>query len=136
MSETPLRFEDWNAARAFWVRARPQLSEKGLASRLAHSMRETKDGIGWRHDQAGIAQARLNITPTDLWPAVRALDCPTLFIRGGRSDFLPVSMLVAMKESNRRIRTLEIANATHYVHDDRNDMFNGVVMGYLASLVG
>lgn len=136
VSETPLQFENWNAARAFWLRTRPQLSEEGLVSRLAYSMRETEGGIVWRHDQEGIARARLTIPPPDLWPAVHALDCPTLFIRGGRSDFLPASMLAAMKESNRCIRTLEIANATHSVHDDRGDMFNGVVMGYLAGLIG
>ncbi len=134
MRETPLLFADWDEARAFWRRSRPGLSEQGLASRLAHSMRETSDGITWRHDQQGIAQARLSIAPTDLWPAVRALDCPSLFIRGGRSDFLPPATVAAMSEANPHIRTVEIADASHYVHDDQSERFNAVVTGYLAGL--
>ncbi|SCY00899.1 alpha/beta fold hydrolase [Pseudomonas sp. NFACC37-1] len=131
MSQTPLSFPDWESASQFWRRSRPGLSAQGLASRLTHSMKETPAGIGWRHDQAGIAQARLSITPTDLWPAVRALDCPTLFIRGARSDFLPEATLEAMKEANSRVHTAQIADASHYVHDDQEDTFNRVVMDYL-----
>jgi len=131
MNQTPLSFPDWESAAQFWRRSRPGLSAQGLASRLTHSMKETPTGIGWRHDQAGIAQARLSITPTDLWPAVRALDCPTLFIRGARSDFLPEATLEAMKEANPRVHTAQIADASHYVHDDQEDTFNRVVMDYL-----
>lgn len=131
MSQTPLSFPDWESAGQFWRRSRPGLSAQGLASRLTHSMKETPEGIGWRHDQAGIAQARLSIAPTDLWPAVRALDCPTLFIRGARSDFLPQATLEAMKQANPRVRTAQIADASHYVHDDQEDAFNGVVRDYL-----
>jgi pimeloyl-ACP methyl ester carboxylesterase len=134
MSETPLQFVDWNAARAFWRKSRSGLSEPGLASRLTFSMKETAQGVTWRHDQQGIAEARLSIAPTDLWPAVRALDCPTLFVRGGRSDFLPLATLAAVKDVNRHIRTVEIADASHYVHDDQSEIFNSVVVGYLGEL--
>ncbi|SEE57297.1 alpha/beta fold hydrolase [Pseudomonas kilonensis] len=131
MSQTPLLFPDWESAAQFWLQARPGLSQEGLASRLMYSMKETLAGIEWRHDQQGIAQARLSITPTDLWPAVRALDCPTLFIRGARSDFLPLATLESIKQANKWVRTEEIADASHYVHDDQSAMFNLVVMDYL-----
>lgn len=131
MQETPLYFPDWEHARAFWQRSRPGLSAEGLASRLAHSMKQTEQGITWRHDQQGIAEARLSITPTDLWPAVHALDCPTLFIRGGRSDFLPLQTLGALENANRNIQTTVIADASHYVHDDQSALFNQVVGDYL-----
>lgn len=134
MRQTPLLFADWDAARAFWVKSRPGLSEQGLRSRLAHSMQETAPGIAWRHDQQGIAEARLSIEPVDLWPAVRALDCPTLFVRGGNSDFLPPATLAAMQEQNSQIRTVEIADASHYVHDDQSDAFNRIVAGYLREM--
>jgi len=134
MNDTPLQFVDWNAAREFWLKSRSGLSEQGLASRLAYSMKETTQGVTWRHDQQGIAEARLSIVPTDLWPAVRALDCPTLFVRGGRSDFLPLATLAAVKDVNPRIQTVEIADASHYVHDDQGETFNSVVVGYLGGL--
>ena len=97
-------------------------------------MKESSGGVTWRHDQQGIAKARLNIEPTDLWPAVRALDCPSLFIRGGRSDFLPVEMLQAMRACNPNIRTVEVADASHYVHDDQSEVFNALVSRFLGEL--
>lgn len=135
MNQTPLNFESWDAARAFWQASRPGLSEQGLTSRLAHSMKESAGVITWRHDQQGIAEARLSIEPTDLWPAVRALDCPTLFIRGARSDFLPAATLQAMRESNARVRTAEVADASHYVHDDQAETFNRLVIAFLDELL-
>ncbi|MCK6188252.1 alpha/beta hydrolase [Pseudomonas sp. EYE_354] len=134
MNQTPLQFDNWDAARAFWQASRPGLSERSLASRLAHSMKESAGAITWRHDQQGIAEARLSIEPTDLWPAVRALDCPTLFIRGARSDFLPATTLQAMRDSNPQVRTAEVADASHYVHDDQGETFNRLVIAFLDSL--
>ena len=134
MSQTPFQFDGWDAARAFWKTSRPGLSEEGLASRLAHSMKEQRGAVTWRHDQQGIAQARLTIEPTDLWPAVRALDCPTLFIRGGRSDFLPPAMLEAMSTSNPHVQTAEVADASHYVHDDQGPVFNALVADFVRGL--
>lgn len=134
MNQTPLWFDNWDAARAFWQASRPGLSPQGLASRLAHSMQESAGAITWRHDQQGIAEARLSIEPTDLWPAVRALDCPTLFIRGMRSDFLPAATLQAMRDSNAHVRTAEVADASHYVHDDQGETFNRLVIAFLDSL--
>lgn len=134
MSQTPMSFDTWEAARAFWQAARPGLSEQSLASRLSHSMKQSEGAITWRHDQQGIAQARLSIEPTDLWPAVRALDCPTLFIRGMRSDFLPAATLQAMRDSNAQVRTAEVPDASHYVHDDQGEIFNRLVAEFLHGL--
>lgn len=134
MAMTPLVFASWEEAGDFWRRSRPGLSEEGVVSRLAHSMQQTDAGIQWRHDQQGIAVARLSITPTDLWPAVKSLDCPTLFIRGGRSDFLPTATLAALPEHNARISTVEIADASHYVHDDQSERFNQTVVDFLQGL--
>lgn len=131
MADTPLVFADWEAAGRFWRTARPGLSAEGLASRLRHSMQAVAQGVAWRHDQQGIAQARLSIAPTDLWPAVLALDCPTLFIRGGRSDFLPAAMLEEMRRRNPWVETCVVPDASHYVHDDQNALFNREVLAFL-----
>ncbi|WP_028696300.1 alpha/beta fold hydrolase [Pseudomonas cremoricolorata] len=134
MQQTPNLFSDWASAEAFWRSSRPGLSAQALASRLEHSMKQTADGIAWRHDQQGIAEARLSITPTDLWPAVRALDCPTLFIRGGRSDFLPAATLAEMQAANACVQAVEIPDASHYVHDDQSAAFNAAVSDFFNRL--
>lgn len=131
MQSTPLSFASWDAATAFWQKLRPLIDEQGIQSRLQHTLLE-KDGlIHWRHDQEGIAKARLSFPSIDLWPAVKSLTCPTLFIKGGLSDFLTTEILEKIKENNKLVKTVEIAGASHYVHDDQAEQFNQTVQDFL-----
>lgn len=131
MRETPLQFDDWQAAEAFWRRSRPNLTEDALQARLQNSFRERNGVIGWKHDQQGIAEARLAIEPIDLWPAVRAVDCPTLLVKGGQSDFLPPQTVAAIVAANPHFEAIEIDGASHYVHDDRPEAFNTAVVAFI-----
>ena len=67
----------------------------------------------------------------DLAPHVRALACPTLVVRGGRSDYLQPAMAQAMADANPHVRWVEIADAGHYVHDDQPEAFHRVVRSFL-----
>lgn len=122
VANTPTRFADWEAGRAFWRSRRPRITEAALDSRVHHSMRECADGgIGWKYDAEGIAEARLDPDPSrlvDLWPAVRSLRCPTLLLRGADSDFLPAATARRMVEAAPCIEWHDIVGASHYVHDD------------------
>ena len=131
MQSTPLSFASWDEATAFWQKLRPLIDEQGIQSRLQHTLVE-KDGlIHWRHDQEGIAKARLSFPSIDLWPAVKSLTCPTLFIKGGLSDFLTTEILEKIKENNKLVKTVEIAEASHYVHDDQAEQFNQTLQDFL-----
>ena len=131
MQSTPLSFVSWDEATTFWQKLRPLIDEQGIQSRLQHTLVE-KDGlIHWRHDQEGIAKARLSFPSIDLWPAVKSLTCPTLFIKGGLSDFLTTEILEKIKENNKLVKTVEIAGASHYVHDDQTEQFNQTVQDFL-----
>lgn len=138
LQQTPLKFESWAQAARFWRGARPHISEDALASRLKYSLKETADGIVWRHDQAGIAQARLEPAPghalPDLWPAVRKLGCPTLLLRGARSDYLSAETAEKMARLNERIQIEEIPEAGHYAHDDNALAFERAVLRFLSSV--
>jgi pimeloyl-ACP methyl ester carboxylesterase len=136
--DTPQRFDSWASAAAYWRRQRPGVSDTALQARVQHSMKETPgDGIVWRHDAQGIAQARLNATPqqlVDLWPHVDAVSVPTLVLRGARSDFLPEQTAQEMCRRNPRIRCVEIPAASHYVHDDNAPAFEAAVLHFLDGL--
>lgn len=71
----------------------------------------------------------------DLWPAVESLTCPTLFIKGGLSDFLTTEMLKQIKIKKNDVKTVEIADASHYVHDDQSELFNQTVQDFLNQFV-
>ncbi|MET3455049.1 MULTISPECIES: alpha/beta fold hydrolase [Pseudomonas] len=67
-------------------------------------------------------------------PAVRALDWPTLLIRGARSDVLPAATLQAMRDSNGQACMAEVADASHSVYDDQGEVFNRLVVAFLERL--
>lgn len=135
MASLPRDFADWSEARAYWRRTRPTVGEKGLEQRLAESLREDANGrIVWRYDAAGVSQTRLHPDPArvvDLWPHVRALRIPTLIIRGGRSDFCRLDTVLEMTRGNPHLSWATVPDASHYVHDDAPEIFNGLVQGFL-----
>ena len=132
---TPSEFSNWDAAVAFWRSQRPNIPEAAVHARVHHSMKTLDDGrVIWRHDSQGIAQARLNATAqqlVDLWPHVRAVRTPTLLLRGARSDFLSRETADEMARANPHILVREVSAATHYVHDDNLDGFEGELHAFL-----
>ena len=135
---TPDRFAGWAEAQAFWRSQRPGVSEAALSARVRHSMKADADGsVVWRHDAPGIAAARLAATPqqlVDLWPHVDALRVPTLLLRGARSDFLSRETAHEMARRNLHIHLAEVADASHYVHDDNLPGFEAPLHAFLADL--
>lgn len=135
LRETPQSFTDLTAARAYLRALRPSVTEAAREERLRHMLKE--DGAGgwtWRHDHAGIAATRLNPDPArvvDLWPQVAALACPTLVVRGGRSDYLQAQTAREMAARNPNVEWIEIEGAGHYIHDDCPAAFAQAVGGFL-----
>ncbi|MDW6093757.1 alpha/beta fold hydrolase [Vibrio rhizosphaerae] len=135
MSNTPLSFDSWQAAQDFWTSSRPHLTEQALQARLTHSFREVDGKVTWKHDQQGIAEARLTIEPIDLWPAFRAIACPTLLIKGGDSDFLSSQTVADIMASTDWVQTVQIDHASHYVHDDQPEKFNAAVVRFIRTVL-
>ena len=132
LAETPARFAGWDEAARFWRRIRPGVTEEAIASRVRHSLRASDDGgVVWRHDQAGIAAARLSIPPIDLWPHFDALRCPVLLLHGAESDFLSAQTAAAMQARCARLERVDVAGAGHYVHDDQPDAFDRALAAFL-----
>jgi pimeloyl-ACP methyl ester carboxylesterase len=136
LRNTPAEFPDWPSARAFWRSIRPNVTEAAIESRIANSLRQTDAGVSWIHDQAGIADCRLNPTrpDPDLWPCVKALSCPTLLLRGGNSDYLSRETLDEIAALNPAIDARVIPGAGHYIHDDQPELFIAAVKPFLVDL--
>ncbi|RSE95446.1 alpha/beta fold hydrolase [Achromobacter aegrifaciens] len=135
LRETPEFFPDIAAAREYLRALRPSVTEAAREDRLRHMLKE--DGAGgwiWRHDHAGIAATRLDPAPArvvDLWPQGQALGCPTLVVRGGRSDYLQAQTARDMAARNPNVEWVEIEGAGHYIHDDQPAAFEQAVGGFL-----
>jgi len=130
---TPDFFASWSEVDAYWRAQRPNAPIEALRSRLKHTLRELPDGrIAWRYDLDGIRRARMEPSlQIDLWPYVADLRCPTLVIRGAQSDFLARDTAEEMVRRNSNLRWVEIAHASHYVHDDNFPDFNHALSQFL-----
>jgi len=131
---TPDSFSSWPEAEAYWRAQRAHAPIEAIRSRLRYTMRELPDGrIVWRYDLEGIRRARMEPSlQIDLWPYVADLRCPTLVIRGAQSDFLARATAEEMAQRNANLRWVEIAHASHYVHDDNFPDFNRALGQFLA----
>jgi esterase len=133
---TPTSFDHWEAASNFMRQLRPTVTEPARQQRLRSMLKPLPEGrYTWRYDHAGIARTRLHPDPArvvDLQPPVRAIACPTLVIRGERSDYLQPQQAEAMCASNAHLRWIQVADAGHYVHDDQPAAFERAVVAFLA----
>jgi esterase len=136
MASTPPDFESLEAVRGYWRGIRPDITDEALASRIEQTIRQAPDGRWtWKLDMAGIAEARLSGDPSrsvDLWACVESLRCPTLVIRGERSDFLPAKTCTEMARRQPLLQWAEVADAGHYAHDDNPGAFIELVREFLA----
>lgn len=136
MRATPTGFDSLDDVRAYWRRLRPGITEDALASRIENTVKRSDDGrFAWRLDMEGIAAARLSgdpAGPVDLWACVDALRCPTLVVRGARSDFLPRETCEQMTQRQPLLNWNEVPGAGHYVHDDNPAEFIRLVSGFLS----
>ncbi|WP_420223509.1 alpha/beta fold hydrolase [Pigmentiphaga litoralis] len=135
LTATPAGFADWDAARAFMRALRPTVTEAAREQRLLSMLKALPDGgYTWRYDHAGIVATRLHPDPArvvDLRPHVARLACPTLVLRGGRSDYLQNASAQAMADANPNIQWNEVPDAGHYIHDDQPDIVARHVRGFL-----
>ena len=136
LTDVPTRFASLDAVRDYWRRLRPGISDEALDSRVRHTVRPASHGRWeWKLDLQGIAEARRTPAPDrspDLWACVDALRCPTLVIRGGRSDFLSAPTCEQLARRQPLIRWAEVPGAGHYAHDDHPDAFTALVTDFLA----
>lgn len=127
-----LRFPDFDAAARFVRDVSLSFGEHTddqwhkLASDV---LRQEDDGQWVRHYDMGLAQPFRSATPESakadeaaLWAAYDAIRCPTLLIRGERSDLLSAETAREMASRGPKAQLVEIADVGHaptFLHDDQ-----------------
>ena len=136
---TPISFSSWDDAKAFLREQRPNASEESMRIRVQNTLKELPDGtVTWRYDPRCLQEVRRNpelSQRVDMWPHVRAIRCPTLIVRGGRSDVFMAETAQQMVEVMANGRWTEVPDAGHPVWDDNLDGFNREVSAFLKGLV-
>lgn len=109
-------------------------------SGLMKNLREGDDGrLYWHWDPKIISErfdehaAYLETFEARMTAAARNIRVPTLLVRGGASDVVSPEGARKLRELIPHARIEDIAAAGHMVAGDRNDVFNDVILDFLAA---
>src|SRR5712691_6888929 len=115
----PARFADQTEARAYLERTSPGYPPAVYENRLAFAFREENGGLVWRSDPGALQQIMSGRMPVeDRWDALYAIACPTLVVRGTRSNVLSEDTARRMAQTLANGRLMEL-DAGHNVPLDR-----------------
>ncbi len=115
----PARFADRDEAQAYLERTSPGYPATVYQNRLAFAFREQNGGLVWRSDSAALERIMGGRMPTeDRWSALAAIRCPTLVVRGTRSNVLSEEAAHEMVRTLADGRLIEL-DAGHNVPLDR-----------------
>ena len=134
MAGTPERFNTIDDVLAYQRANNPRYTEALLRARVQHGVRPLPDGgYTWKYDCGlrELVRAGKWSDPIDLWPAWRALACPTLLVRGAESDILTADMAKKMVEAQPKARLVEVPGAGHTVPGDQPDAFVKLLREFL-----
>ncbi|HVJ54795.1 MAG TPA: alpha/beta hydrolase [Aliidongia sp.] len=90
------------------------LSDGQWREMAEHSKRELPSGrLALHYDPAIGLPFQGSLTDVDLWPVYDRITCPTLVIRGGRSDLLLAETAAEMTRRGPKARLFEVPDAGH-----------------------
>ena len=119
----------------------PFRPEWQIRSSLHHSLRQLPDGRWtWKYDSflrdpaRRSRQATARPDPAARWALWESIRCPTLLVRGERSDMLDADVAARMIERNSNSQLVEVSNAGHRVPGDNPVGFEHAVREFLAGL--
>jgi len=115
----PARFRDRVEARAYLERTSPGYPAAVYENRLAFAFRQENGELVWRSDRAALERIMTRRMPTeDRWDMLAAIACPTLVVRGTRSNVLSEEVAQEMVRALADGRLMEV-DAGHNVPLDR-----------------
>jgi pimeloyl-ACP methyl ester carboxylesterase len=115
----PERFADRAAARAYLERTSPGYSAAVYENRLAFAFRDEDGGLVWRSDPAALQRIMSGRMPAhERWDALASIACPTLVVRGTRSNVLSEDVARRMVQTLADGRLMEL-DAGHNVPLER-----------------
>jgi pimeloyl-ACP methyl ester carboxylesterase len=134
MATTPERFATIEDVIAYQRANNPRYTEALLRARVHHGVRALPDGgFTWKYDRGlrDLVRSGRWSDPIDLWPAWRALTCPTVLVRGAESDILTADLAKTMIEAQPHARLVEVANAGHTVPGDQPQRFIEILRSFV-----
>ena len=100
---------------------------------LEAGFEEIEDGVGLRYPKAWEARI-FEVSPADVWPALRRIDIPVLFLRGENSEtFLTGAAARATREMSN-VRVQEIPGTSHFLPFEDPDCVAAAIRDFVADV--
>ncbi|HEY3218014.1 MAG TPA: alpha/beta hydrolase [Candidatus Limnocylindria bacterium] len=116
--DRPERFASADEALAYLHRTSPGYSDEVYANRMRWLFREDDGGLTWRSSRESLGAIMSGAHRDELWDALRVIRCPTLVVRGTRSNVLSAEIANRMVDALADGRLVEL-DAGHNVALDR-----------------
>ena len=102
-------------------------------SGLRRNLREVNGRFYWHWDPAFFGRRRLEpgIYLARMEAAARSIRVPTLLVRGNQSEIVGDDEVAHFRSLVPAASFIDVVGAGHMVAGDRNDAFNGAVIGFL-----
>jgi pimeloyl-ACP methyl ester carboxylesterase len=136
MAGTPERFDTIDDVLTYQRANNPRYTDALLRARVQHGVRPLPGGgYTWKYDRGlrDLVRSGRWSDPIDLWPAWRALACPTLLVRGVDSDILTADIATKMIEAQPNARLVDVPDAGHTVPGDQPAVFITLLREFLDS---
>jgi len=125
--ERPERFDYAEEALAYLRRTSPGYSEEVYANRMRWLFREDAGDFVWRSSREALASIMSAARRDDLWDALRTIQCPTLIVRGTRSNVLSADVAQRMVKALRDGQLLELDAGHNVALDHPKELAESVV---------
>ncbi|WP_342132576.1 alpha/beta fold hydrolase [Hydrogenophaga sp. OTU3427] len=133
----PREFANFEEAVAFskTLPQRLRFSDAIHRRTLEGDLRTREDGrLEWRYERDAAIET-LRCAARDMWDAVRAVETPTVILRGADSDVLIDSTVERLKREYRGVRIVDVPNAGHSIWGDNPDFTATTIVDALDEFV-
>jgi len=137
--DAPEQFDSLEDVYVFLRATDPKSPEGMLRYRTKHAVRQLDTGKwGWKYDPGLRSGAGFEEAPSseELWVALALIDCPTLVVRGERSEILAKDVAERMEQVLSDGRLVEIGGSGHRITLDNLDGLEREVRSFLAEVRG
>ncbi len=109
------------------------IPDEALRHRLRHLLKRLPDGRWVEKTDPRVGYCW---RPGNLWEELPKIDMPTLIVRGGKSQVLPVDVAERMRAAFPRAELVAVEEAGHTVPEDTPEEFIDLVASFLARYPG
>jgi pimeloyl-ACP methyl ester carboxylesterase len=97
---------------------------------LDSALIETAEGVTLRYPAQWEARI-FELSPHDLWPVIRRLEIPALFIRGADSDTFSGAAAKRLGRIGPPVEVMEVPGAGHLVPMEKPEQLGRLVTGFI-----